>query len=90
MATKTRELNSKDPLLSEATSTIAAGTNLPFLMTVPDVAELLRTTSSAVYSMKERGQLPGVKQVGRRVLFRSDELIDWLRQKSASSLKEWR
>jgi excisionase family DNA binding protein len=66
------------------------GVPLPFLLTVPDVAELLRTTPAAIYSMKERGQLPGVTQVGRRVLFRSDKLVDWLRQESAPSLKEWR
>lgn len=86
----TKGSDSNNARCSDSRATIATSTDLPFLMTVPDVAELLRTTPAAIYSMKERGQLPGVKQVGRRVLFRSDELVDWLRQKSASSLKEWR
>ncbi len=38
--------------------------------------------------MVERALLPGVIRIGRRVLIRSEVLVDWLRQKSASSLKE--
>jgi hypothetical protein len=38
--------------------------------------------------MAERGLLPGVVKIGRRLLFRSDELIDWLDQKRAPSPKE--
>ncbi len=62
--------------------------NLPSLLTVSDVAALLRTTSKAVYAMIERSQLPGVIRIGRRVLVCEDRLLDWLRQKSAPSLKE--
>jgi len=40
--------------------------------------------------MLERGQLPGVTRIGRRVLFRSADLLDWLDQKSALSLKEYK
>jgi excisionase family DNA binding protein len=61
---------------------------LPQFLKVPDVAELLRTTPGAIYSMVERGLLPGITRIGRRVLVRSDDLLHWLRQKSASSLKE--
>ena len=49
---------------------------------------LLRTTRRAVYAMVERAQLPGVTRIGRRVLVRSADLLDWLDQKSALSLKE--
>lgn len=62
----------------------------PFLLTVDEVAALLRTTRKAVYVMLERGLLPGVTRIGRRVLFRTDDLLDWLRQKSAPSPKEFR
>ena len=58
---------------------------LPVLLTVDDVAELLRTTNRAIYAMIERRQLPGVVRIGRRVLFRSADLLDWLNQKSAPS-----
>lgn len=59
----------------------------PTLMTVDDVSDLLRTTRRAVYAMVERHQLPGVVHIGRRVLLRADELLHWLNQKSASSLR---
>ena len=60
---------------------------LPVLMTSDEVAESLRTTRKAVYAMVERGQIPGVVRLGRRILFREEALVDWLGQKSASSLE---
>jgi hypothetical protein len=38
--------------------------------------------------MVERKQLPGIIRIRRRVLFRADDLLDWLDQKRAPSLKE--
>jgi excisionase family DNA binding protein len=58
---------------------------LPVLLTVDDVAQLLRTTNRAIYAMIERRQLPGIVRIGRRVLFRTADLLDWLNQKSAPS-----
>lgn len=57
----------------------------PVLQTVDDVAQLLRTTNRAIYAMVERRQLPGIVRIGRRVLFRTADLLDWLNQKSAPS-----
>jgi excisionase family DNA binding protein len=54
-------------------------------LTVGETAELLRTTRSAIYAMIERRQLPGIVRIGRRVLVRRDDLLDWLNQKSAPS-----
>ena len=62
--------------------------DLPTLLTVDETASLLRTSRKAVYAMAERAQLPGVTRIGRRVLVRSRELLHWLDQKSALSLKE--
>jgi excisionase family DNA binding protein len=53
---------------------------LPTLLTTSEVASLLRTSNKAVYAMVERGQLPGVVRVGRRLLVRQDDLVEWLRQ----------
>lgn len=39
--------------------------DLPLLATVDETAGLLRTTRKAIYSMIERGQLPGVTRIGR-------------------------
>lgn len=64
------------------------GDAMPLLLTVDDAADLLRTTRRAIYAMLERKQLPGVIRIRRRVLLRSSELLEWLDQKRAPSLKE--
>jgi excisionase family DNA binding protein len=61
---------------------------MPMLLTVDDAADLLRATRRAIYAMLERRQLPGVIRIRRRVLIRSAELLEWLVQKRAPSLKE--
>ena len=61
---------------------------LPVLITVDEAAELLRTSRRAIYMMLERHQLPGVTRIGRRVLFRSADLLNWLDQKRAPSPEE--
>ena len=64
---------------------------MPFLLTVKEVANLLRTSRKAIYSMVERGQLPGITKIGKRLLFRRDDLIEWLEERRALSSKEaWR
>ena len=60
-------------------------TDLPVLLTVPEAAALLRTTVKAVYAMVERRQLAGVVRLGRRVLIRTEFLLDSLSQSRASS-----
>ncbi len=67
---------------TQGSDTLAISTAPPELLTVVEVASVLRTSRKAVYAMIERRQLPGVVRIGRRVLVRSDELLDWLRQKS--------
>jgi excisionase family DNA binding protein len=53
---------------------------LPLYLTAEETAVLLRTTRKAIYLLIERGQLPGVRRVGRRVLLRSSEvLVSWKR-----------
>lgn len=61
---------------------------LPVLITGDEAADLLRTTRRAIYIILERRQLPGVTRIGRRVLFRSADLLDWLDQKRAPSPEE--
>ena len=58
------------------------------LLTVNEVAAVLRTSQKAIYAMIERGQLPGVRRIGRRVLVRRAELLHWLDHNCASSPKE--
>lgn len=59
---------------------------LPRLLNADEVASLLRTSRTAVYMMAHRHQLPGLVRIGRRVLFREDDLLDWLDRNRAPSL----
>lgn len=61
---------------------------LPLLMTADEAAVLLRTTRTAIYAMTARAQIPGATRIGRRILFRTDDLLEWLDQNRAPSPKE--
>ncbi len=63
---------------------------LPVLVTAVAVAEWLCTSRAVVYEMARKGQLPGAVRVGRRLLFRRDRLVEFLRarESSVSSLGE--
>jgi excisionase family DNA binding protein len=63
----------------------AAVTTEPLLLTVDETASLLRTTRKAIYALIERGQLPGVTRLGRRVLILRSELLEWLCEKRTTS-----
>lgn len=65
----------------EAPATIPAH----YLLDPDEVAALLRKTRNAVYKMAERGQLPGVRRIGRKILFHRAELVEWLRETSSPS-----
>jgi excisionase family DNA binding protein len=55
------------------------------LLTTDETAALLRTTRKAIYAMAERGCLPGVVRVGRRLLVRRDVLLESLCERRAAS-----
>ena len=76
-------MKSADPIIAATNEQV-----LPLLLTPDEVAKLLRTSRKAVYCMAERGQLPGKTRIGRRVLFRSRALVDYLDHKCAPSPKE--
>lgn len=67
---------------------LAMTDDLPMLLTVAEVAKLLRTTPRAIYAMIERGLLPGVTRVGRRLLIHRDDVLQWLDRNRAPSSKE--
>lgn len=64
-----------------------AATDLPaghrLFLTANETAGLLRTSTKAVYALIERRQIPGVVRLGRRVLVRSDVLLDWLQRQES-------
>lgn len=51
------------------------------LATVEEIAAILRTSPSAIYSSRHRGQFPGVLglSAGRRLLFDVDEVMSEMR-----------
>ena len=60
------------------------------LLTVDEVAMLLRVSRKAVYALIERRQLAGIRRIGRRVRIDRRELLDWLDHTCAPSPKEKR
>lgn len=52
--------------------------DLPYLMTADELGEFLRRSRRAIYTMKDRGQLPRPVRIGRRVLFRRNDVLEWL------------
>lgn len=67
---------------------MSSASSLPILLTADEAAQLLCTTRTAVYAMVARGQIPGITRLGRRVLFRTDDLLHWLDRNRAPSPKE--
>jgi excisionase family DNA binding protein len=70
-------------------SSIVSASPIPLpgqlLLTVPQVARLLGTTPKAIYHRAERGQLPGVVRVGRRIRVRRDRLLQYIEENSVPS-----
>ncbi len=61
----------------------------PALLTVSEVAQVLRTTNKAIYAMVERGQLAGpVRRIRRRVLFDQAALVAWMSELSGAPSPE--
>ena len=56
----------------------------PYL-TADEAADFLRTTRKAVYSLAERGSLPGARRFGRRLLVNRADLVRSIEKGSASS-----
>jgi excisionase family DNA binding protein len=58
--------------------TPAPANSLPVVLTVDEVAALLRVDRKSVYSMIRRGKLPGVRRVNRAIRIGRDAVIRWL------------
>lgn len=58
---------------------------LPYFLNAREAAELLRSTTAAVYARAERGALPGAVRDGRRLLIRRDDLLQSLSEGRAPS-----
>ena len=52
---------------------------LPQVMTVNEVASLLRVNRNTVYELFHKGEIPGGRKVGRSIRFSRDTVLQWLR-----------
>lgn len=58
----------------------------PRLLTIDEVADLLRTSRKAIYTKIRRGALPGVVRLPRRLLVDREHLLEWIDNLRAVSL----
>lgn len=54
------------------------------ILTLPEVAQLLKVAEKTVYSMAQKGQLPAFK-VGGQWRFKRVDLDQWIEQRKAAS-----
>jgi len=53
---------------------------LPTVITVDELAELLRVDRKTIYSLIARSELPGVRRLGRAVRIHRDTVLAWVEQ----------
>ncbi len=58
--------------------TPARSTPLPSVLTVDELATLLRVNRKTVYEALSRGEIPGARRIGGRYRILRDAVIDWL------------
>jgi len=59
------------------------------ILTLPDVAQLLKVAEKTVYTMAQKGQLPAFKVRGQW-RFKSVDIDHWIEQQKATSRDEGR
>ena len=57
---------------------LETGAALPAVLTVEEVADLMRVDRKTAYSAIAEGGIPGVRRVGRCIRVSRDELLRWL------------
>jgi excisionase family DNA binding protein len=54
------------------------GDSLPPVLTVEEVADLMRIDRKTAYAAIAEGELPGVRRVGRCIRISRDVFLEWL------------
>lgn len=52
-------------------------------LVIGEAAELLRTPIQTMYGWRHRGEGPPARRVGRKLLYRRDELLAWVEAQAA-------
>jgi excisionase family DNA binding protein len=69
----------EDADVAPSMTTPPSSSPIPLVLTVEEVAELLRTNRKTVYAAASRGEIPGVRRIGQRTLrFYGPALARWL------------
>ena len=58
---------------------------LPLILTVEEVADLMRIDRKTAYAAIACGEVPGVRRIGRCIRISRDVLLRWLEQGEAKS-----
>lgn len=58
---------------------------MPAVLTVGEVAEVLRVDRKTAYAAIAEGRVPGVRRVGRCIRVSRDALLKWLEEGSAQT-----
>jgi excisionase family DNA binding protein len=60
---------------------------LPPVMTVDELARLLRVNRKTAYDALARGEIPGARRIGRTYRISRDAVLEWLRGQARVSRK---
>jgi len=60
---------------------------LPPILTVDELAQLLRINRKTTYDALARGEIPGVRRIGRTYRIHRDAVLQWLRGQARVSRK---
>jgi excisionase family DNA binding protein len=55
-----------------------SASELPLVLSVDDVARLLRVDRKTVYAAIARGEIPGARRLGKAIRFSRDAVLAWL------------
>jgi predicted DNA-binding transcriptional regulator AlpA len=59
---------------------VSAPSSVPNLLTLQEVAEMLRKTPAQLRWMRHSGTGPRSAKIGGRVMYREQDVIDWINQ----------
>jgi len=62
-------------------------TRLPTLLTVDEFANLLRVNRNTLYDAIKKGQVPGVRRIGRVIRICRATVLEWFRGQGPGTLK---
>ena len=69
---------SPDKVEIQTTPQKTVATDLPMVMTVDEVASMLRLNRKTVYEMISKGQIPGVVRTGRKIRISRQAVLNWI------------